>query len=135
MSGWDAYALLVRAVMASVWLYNGLWLKLLARDPHHVAIVNATFRDPHLAGQMLSGIGLAEAALAIAILLGAAGRWVNGVQIVAVLVMNAVAIFFSGEIPHPLGLIVSNLPLVACALAIVRFGPGRFTFPSPREAE
>lgn len=98
---WDGFALAIRAVMAVVWLHNGLWLKLIAVDAHHQKIVASTFHDPVLGNRIMMGIGLCETLLAVGILC-------------------------SGQIERPAALVVSNLPLVACALAIILFGPGRW---------
>jgi len=132
---WDLFALSVRGVMALVWLYNGLWLKLVTRDLQHVRIVESVFPDPAAASLVLTAIGCAETALALAILSGRASRVVNLGQVGLLLAMNGVGIAFSAEITHPAGLVISNLPLVACALAIVLFGPGRWVFPPAAHQE
>lgn len=126
---WDLFALSVRGVMALVWLYNGLWLKLVTRDPHHAQIVSSVFPDPTIGSLALTAIGCAETALALAILSGRASRVVNLGQVGLLLAMNGVGIAFSEEIARPAGLVISNLPLVACALALAVFGPGRWVFP------
>lgn len=131
---WNAFALAARAVMALVWLYNGLWLKLIVDDAHHEKIVASTFHDPALGKMLLSGIGVAETILALAILSGRWPRLVNGAQIAALVAMNAAGILCSGQIERPAGLVVSNLPLVVCAVAIIVFGPGRWVFPARRAA-
>ena len=45
--------LLPRAAIALVWLYQGLWMKLLGRAPRHQKMVGAkvvrTFREPSIA--------------------------------------------------------------------------------------
>lgn len=123
---WDAFALFVRAVLSLVWLYNGLWLKVLAVDPHHAQIVASTLGHP----AWLTTIGAGESLLAIGILSGWASRLVNGFQLALLIAMNAVGILFSGEIEKPLGLVISNLPLAACAIALIIFGPGRWILPS-----
>lgn len=130
---WDAFALAARAVMALVWLYNGLWLKLIVADAHHQQIVASTFHDAALGLMIMSGIGAGETLLALGILLGCLPKMVNGVQIGVLVGMNAVGILCSGQIERPAALVVSNLPLVVCAVAIIVFGPGRWVFP-PRRA-
>jgi uncharacterized membrane protein YphA (DoxX/SURF4 family) len=122
---WDAFALAARGVTAAVWLYNGLWLKILAPDPHHAQIVAATLGNP----VWLTVIGTGETALALAILSGQASRVISLLQIAVLIAMNATGILLSGAIDKPMGLIISNLPLAACAAAIAIFGPGRWIFP------
>lgn len=129
---WDGFALAARVVMAVVWLYNGLWLKLIAADAHHREIVAATFHDAVLGNRILVGIGSLETLLAIGLLSGRCSRLVNWVQILALVAMNTVGILCSGQIDRPAALVVSNLPLVLGAAAILLFGPGRFVLRFPQ---
>lgn len=112
-----------RAVMAAVWLYNGLWLKLIAHDPEHVAIVTSVVGPQH-AMTLLMTIGAAETLLAIGIASGIAYKAVNSIQLGALVAMNAVGILFGG-VTHPVGLIVQNLPLACCALFVIFYGHAR----------
>lgn len=118
----------VRLAMALVWLYNGLWLKVVLRDPHHRAIVASVFgTDGWGADLALYVIGGAETLLAVGVASGAAYRFVNGFQIAALLAMNALGIAFGGGgIAHPIGLLIQNLPLVCCAALVMIQGPGPF---------
>ena len=122
-----ALLLSVRLSMALVWLYNGLWLKIVAHDAHHRAIVAAVFGADWRANLALLLIGCAETLLGLGIASGIAWRLVNIVQIGVLLAMNLVGIFFGGgEIAHPLGLLIQNLPLFCCATLILVQGPGPF---------
>ncbi len=120
--------LAVRCVMAAVWFYNGLWLKLIARDAHHLEIVSAVVagtRVPPVVG--LSVIGGGETLLALGVLSGLWPRFVNGFQIGLLVVMNVCGIIFGGgAIERPVGLLIANLPLIACASMVIALGPGRF---------
>lgn len=129
MRHWDVFALVTRSVLALVWLYNGLWLKILSVDPHQARIVASTLGHP----AWLTAIGAGETLLALGILSGRAGTMVNGFQLVLLTVMNAIGILCSGQIANPAGLVVSNLPLATCAAALVVFGPGRWVFPPLRK--
>jgi uncharacterized membrane protein YphA (DoxX/SURF4 family) len=118
--------------LALVWLYNGLWLKVISLDPHHLEIVRSvaagTSIDPTV---LLRTIGGCETLLAIGILSGLLYRFVSYFQIVIVLVMNVIGTLFGGgAIAHPVGLIVSNLPLIMCALVVALRGPGAFSLRS-----
>ncbi len=113
--------------MALVWAYNGLWLKILAVDPHHAQIAETALGP----GPWLALIGAAEFALALALASGRMSRLVNVLQIVGLAAMNGVGIL-SGQIERPVGLLISNLPFVGCAMVIVLFGPGRWVFPTFR---
>jgi uncharacterized membrane protein YphA (DoxX/SURF4 family) len=122
-----SFLLLVRLAMALVWLYNGFWLKIVLRDPHHRAIVAAVFGHDWRADLGLIFIGSAETLLALGIASGMAHRFVNSIQIVVLLAMNIVGIVCGGgEIAHPVGLLIQNLPLICCAALIIVQGPGPF---------
>lgn len=126
---WDVFALAARLVMALVWLYNGLWLKVVARDPHHERIIASVFGEGGAASAAMLAIGWMETLLALAIASGRASTPVNVLQIILLLGMNAAGILGSGEIARPAGLLISNLPLVLCAAMIAWGGPGRWVFP------
>jgi uncharacterized membrane protein YphA (DoxX/SURF4 family) len=113
--------------MALVWFYNGLWLKIVFRDSHHRAIVASVFGSDWRADAGLLAIGAGETLLAIGIASGFAHRVINGLQIILLLAMNVVGILYGGgEIAHPAGLLIQNLPLVCCAVLIIVQGPGYF---------
>ena len=118
--------LAVRIALALVWLYNGLWLKVIELDAHHLKIVAAAASGSGMQPEfLLRLIGSCETLLALGILSGLFFRFVNYFQIFIVLAMNLVGgISSGGEIPHPFGLIISNLPLIMCALVLIHFGPG-----------
>lgn len=116
----------IRVVLAAVWLYNGLWLKVIAMDAHHLEIMrsvcNNTTMEPEV---VLRLIGSCETLLALGILSGILSRFVSLFQIAIVLLMNAIGIVAGGgAIKQPLSLVVSNLPLIACAAVVAVKGPG-----------
>ena len=111
----------VRLVLALTWLYQGLWVKLIVVDPHHLAIVEGVF--PASPRAFLSLIGAGETLLGLGIASGLVYRFVTAFQAILLISMNAVGIL-SGGVPQPLGLIVGNLPLLMCMLLIWRCGPG-----------
>lgn len=118
----------MRTALALVWLYNGLWLKVIELDAHHLKIVTAVCAGSSMSAEfLLRLIGSCETLLALGILSGLFFRFVNYFQIFIVLAMNVVGgISSGGEIPHPYGLLISNLPLVMCAAVLVHYGPGAF---------
>ncbi len=68
----------IRCVLALIWLYNGLWLKIIAVDPHHLDIVQAVLNiSVNQAADFLNVIGLLETLLGIGILSGLYHRFVN----------------------------------------------------------
>lgn len=124
---------LARLALAIVWLYNGLWLKVIATDAHHLAIVTALGIEPYISPLfILKAIGCCETLLAAGILSGLLFRFVSYFQIFILLLMNTLGIMFgSGTIQNPAGLIVSNLPTLICCLFIAHLGPGAFAMSLP----
>jgi uncharacterized membrane protein YphA (DoxX/SURF4 family) len=116
----------IRVVLALIWLYNGLWLKVIALDPHHLEILRSVGHgnDPVLLSRL---IGTCETLLGCGILSGLFYRFVSYFQIGIILLMNVIgSVFASGSIPHPVGLIISNLPTIMCALIVATYGPGAY---------
>jgi uncharacterized membrane protein YphA (DoxX/SURF4 family) len=102
-----------RIIVALTWFYQGLWLKIFARDPHHLEIVERVgLPHPSIA---LTVIGICEGLLGVAVLSGLFPRSVAAFQIAVVLAMNLTAIFGSnGAIREPIGLLIGNFPLLLC---------------------
>jgi len=119
----------IRCVLAIVWLYNGLWKKILCIDPHHLAIISTVCSELRLPPELtLNAIGACESLLALGILSGLLYRFVSIFQVVVVLTMNMVGTIGSGgNLKATLGLIIMNLPLIMCALVVARYGPGDFS--------
>ncbi len=100
---------LLRLAVAAVWLYQGLWHKVIAADERHLEIVASapSFLPPRLA---LGLIGGWESLFAIAVLL----RWRQPLfawlQIGTLGAMNAAGILFAGDkIPDIGGMLTMNL--------------------------
>lgn len=121
--------LVIRLALAAVWFYNGLWLKVIALDAHHLEIIrsvssNSGFEPAFL----LRLIGSAETLLGIGIVSGLFYRFVSYFQIFIILLMNLIGtVGGGGAIAHPFGLIISNLPTIMCALVVATNGPGAFS--------
>lgn len=109
----SAFLTAVRISIALVWLYQGLWLKIVAADAHHLEIVRQVgFTSPLLAMRL---IGVGETLLGIGVLSGFYPRAVAALQIAIILAMNVTGILFGGgSIPDPAGLLIGNLPLLLC---------------------
>ncbi len=98
-----------------MWLYNGLWCKVLGACPGHAAIVAGV---PGVASvtaeRLLAAIGLFETALALWVL---TGRWkILGamVQTLLLVTMNAGGLLWGrGQIADPAAMIVNNLAFLA----------------------
>ncbi len=100
---------LLRVSVALVWLYQGLWHKIVAVDARHLEIVASapSFLPPRLALGMIGGL---ETLFAISILLRWKQRPFARVQIGMLLAMNAAGILFAGDkIPDIGGMLTMNL--------------------------
>lgn len=124
----------IRCVLALIWLYNGLWLKILFVDPHHLEILQAVLQTSlNQAANFLNLIGVLETLLGIGILSGLFHRFVNYFQVFILLVMNCIGIVSGeGTIGNPAGLLIMNLPTILCAIAVARYGPGAWALALPR---
>jgi uncharacterized membrane protein YphA (DoxX/SURF4 family) len=119
----------IRCVVALVWLYEGLWMKLITRDPHELAIVAAVGGPGGLTpGGFMMLIGVGETLLALGVLSGLFARPLAAAQILLLLAMNGAGIAWGdGSIAHPIGLILKNLPFLMCIYLVGRFGPGDYS--------
>jgi len=106
--------LLIRCAIAAVWLYEGLWCKLLGRVPHQKDVVAAhPLFSAGNAGPVLKAIGVVETIIAIWVLTGWA-PWLAALAQTALLVgMNANGLLFARKvIPDPAGMVVKNFAFV-----------------------
>jgi uncharacterized membrane protein YphA (DoxX/SURF4 family) len=116
--------LALRFVLALIWLYNGLYIKLILVDPEHLKVVQEVGQiGPLTPPLFLSLIGLGETALGVLILTGWRYRQACFFQIALVVAMNVIGIA-SGGVDKPLALVAANLPLLACMGIGSRLGPG-----------
>lgn len=104
-----------RCAVALVWLYHGLWCKLLGRSATQAAVVAGV---PLLSGPAartaLLAIGAGEVLLAGWVLSGRRRRAAAIVQTAAIVAMNVGGLLWSrASIHDPAGMIVHNLALIA----------------------
>lgn len=120
---------LARAAVAAVWLYEGLWCKVLGGDGDQRAIVAAVpLLPPSLAAAALTGIGLAETALAGWVLTGRSPRAAAVAQTVLLVAFNAGGLLFAGDRIDAAGrMLTANAALLALAWLLA-------TPPAPRPA-
>jgi uncharacterized membrane protein YphA (DoxX/SURF4 family) len=99
----------LRVAVAAVWLYQGLWLKLIAPSPRHVEIVAAV--PVGLPPRMVLGaIGVLETTFGLATLCCWRPRTFAWLQIGALVAMNGMGIAFAaGSIPDIGGMVTMNL--------------------------
>jgi len=119
------FLLTVRCAIALIWLYEGLWQKLIARDTYELSIVRQFTNSDDAALQLMSAIGTAETLLAVAILSGLFARPLAWFQISILIVMNLTGIFFGNNtIEQPIGLLIKNMPLLLCMGLVGLYGAG-----------
>jgi len=102
---------LIRASIALVWLYEGLWCRLLGGVPRHAEVIATTpFIGPAAAGAALITLGLAECGIAAWVLSGRRMRQAALVQTVLLVAMNAGGTIWARRLlPDPGGMIVQNM--------------------------
>jgi uncharacterized membrane protein YphA (DoxX/SURF4 family) len=109
--------LAARVVVALVWLFEGLWLKVIEQAPNELAVV-AALPVPWPPQLFLTAIGIGETALAVAVLTGWWARPLAILQLVLLVALNGLGIAFAGgtAISDPVSLVVHNLPFAVCVV-------------------
>jgi hypothetical protein len=109
--------LLLRSAVAAVWLYEGLWCKLLGRERHQVEVVEAVPRlGPLLGRHVLFGLGLVETAIAVWVISGVAPGLCAVVQTVLLVTLNANGLLWARHVIHdPGGMVVKNVSFLLLA--------------------
>lgn len=108
---------LVLAAVAAVWLYEGLWCKLLRGDPRQFEIVAAVPRfGARSCVPFLLGLGVVEVLLAGWVLLGVAPIPCALAQTVLLVALNTNGLLWSRHLIHdPAGMVVKNAALLVLA--------------------
>jgi hypothetical protein len=103
--------IVLRASVAAVWLYEGLWCKVLGRVQSQVEVVTAVPRlGPRFGPRFLKALGLVEVALAVWVMTGVAPGLCAIAQTVLLVVINANGILWARRIIHePFGMVVKNI--------------------------
>jgi uncharacterized membrane protein YphA (DoxX/SURF4 family) len=101
---------LIRLSIALVWLYQGLWCKVLGRVPAHVAVISAVpFIGPAGGRVALLALGLVECGIALWVLSGQRMRLAAIVQTCLLIVMNTGGLIWALRlVPDPPGMILQN---------------------------
>lgn len=110
----DAGTIVARIAIALVWLYNGLWAKLLAGSAHHASVVHAV---PGLGGDAggatMAAIGAVETLFAVWVLTGWRPRAAAIAQTALLAGVNTGGLLWAREeIPDPVNMIVQNIVFV-----------------------
>jgi len=101
---------LIRFAVAAVWLYEGLWCKLMRGQPHEFAVVAAVPRiGPRIGSAFLLALGAVEVAIAAWALSAAAPIECAIVQTALLIALNGNGLLWARRILHdPAGMIVKN---------------------------
>ena len=108
---------LIRGAVAAVWLYEGLWCKLLRGQPHEFEVVAAVpYFGPRIGALFLKVLGVVEVALAVWILSAVAPVACAAVQTVLLVSLNACGLLWARHIiPDPAGMVVKNFAFLVLA--------------------
>ena len=107
--------LLIRASIAAVWLYEGLWCKLLGRLPSQAEVVAAVpLLGPRFGAAFLRLLGVIEVSLAFWVLAGVAPAACAIVQAVLLITLNANGLLWARRKIHdPAGMVLKNAAFLA----------------------
>ena len=111
---------MARGAISLVWLYEGLWCKLLSGCPSHAVIVRS-LPDPvsRVAGPLLVGIGTFEVALGLWVLSGRQRRPAAWAQTIVLILMNGGGLVWGRDaIPDPAHVVIQNVVLLVLAWTI-----------------
>jgi hypothetical protein len=117
---------LIRVAVAAVWIYEGLWCKLLRGQPHELEVVEAVpYFGPRVGALFLQVLGVVEVALAVWVLSGIAPVACAVAQTVLLVTLNVNGLLWARHIIHdPGGMVVKNsafLVLVWVAAGLPRW--------------
>ena len=108
---------LIRIAVAAVWLYEGLWCKLLRGEPREFEVVKAVPRyGPRFGVPFLMTLGVVEVTLAVWVLSGAAPLLCVIAQTVLLVSLNANGLIWARHLIHdPRGMLVKNFAFLVLA--------------------
>jgi hypothetical protein len=100
----------LRSSVAAVWMYEGLWCKLLGQTPSQVQVVTAVPRFGTIFGtRFLKALGVLEVGLALWAFCGWEPGWCAIVQTAVLITLNINGLLWARRHIHePLGMVVKN---------------------------
>ena len=101
---------LVHVAVAAVWLYEGLWCKLLNGEPNQVRIAERMPRcGPHVATVLLKSLGVVEVTIGLWVLTGIAPFVCAIAQSTLLIALNGCGLLRARHLIHdPAGMVVKN---------------------------
>ena len=108
---------LIHGAVAAVWLYEGLWCKLLGGQPHQRQVVEAVPRfGPQVGAGFLVVLGIVEVLIAIWILIRVAPLACAITQTALLAALNACGLAWGRQhIPDPAGMVIKNFAFLVLA--------------------
>ncbi len=108
---------LIRVAVAAVWLYEGLWCKLLRGEPREFEVVKAVPRyGPRYGVPFLMTLGAVEVSLAVWVLWGVAPLLCAIAQTVLLVSLNVNGLIWARHVIHdPRGMLVKNFAFLVLA--------------------
>jgi hypothetical protein len=108
---------LIRVAVAGVWLYEGLWCKLLRGEPREFEVVRAVPKYGERFGvPFLLGLGAVEVSVGVWVLSGWGPFLCAVAQTVLLVSLNANGLIWSRHLIHdPKGMIVKNFAFLILA--------------------
>jgi uncharacterized membrane protein YphA (DoxX/SURF4 family) len=102
---------IIRVSVAAVWLYEGLWCKVLGRLPSQVDVVTAVpWLGPQRGPAFLKALGVAETLIGMWVLSGIAPTLAAIVQTVLLVTLNTNGLLWARhQIHDPAGMVVKNI--------------------------
>jgi len=109
----------MRGAVAAVWLYEGLWCKVLGRAPLEAQVVAKVPRFGARFGQLfLKALGAFEVMLAVWVISGIYPGTCALTEVALLVVLNVNGLLWSRDmIPDPAGMILKNLAFLVLAWA------------------
>ena len=101
---------LIHIAVAAVWLYEGLWCKLLDGQPRQVRVVETMpLYGPRIASKLLRLLGAVETAIGVWVLTGVAPILCAAAQTALLVTLNVCGLFWARRlIEDPGGMVVKN---------------------------
>jgi hypothetical protein len=108
---------LIRAAVAAVWLYEGMWCKVLGRQPHELEVVEAVPNyGARFGAPFLKALGAVEVALGVWVMTAVEPRWCAITQTLLLVALNGSGLMWSRHIIHdPGGMVVKNFAFLILA--------------------
>lgn len=117
----------IKGAVAAVWLYEGLWCKLLGGEKRQVEVVTAVPKlGPAVGRAFLMALGVVEVAIAAWVWWGVYPGWCAVTQTALLVGLNANGLMWARHIIHdPGGMVVKNAALLVLAWVAGAMGQQR----------